>query len=66
MMKLFSNGCPKCKILKSKLDAKDLKYEESDDIDFLIEKGFKSVPILFTDETYMEFNEAISYVNSIG
>ena len=23
---LYSTGCPKCKVLKKKLDAKDIKY----------------------------------------
>ena len=29
---LYSTGCPKCKILKKKLEDKNIDYVESDDI----------------------------------
>lgn len=64
-MKLFSNNCPKCIILKSKLDDKGLEYEKSDNMQELIDLGFKTVPVLEVDGEYMEFSKAVQYVNNI-
>ena len=59
---LYSNGCPKCKILKQKLDDKNILYEVCDDIDLMIEKGFRSMPILEVNEKQMNYNEALIYL----
>jgi len=59
---LFSNNCPKCKILKHKLDQKEVIYEECNDMDIMIKKGFQSVPILQINDKFMNYNEAIKWV----
>jgi len=59
---LYSNNCPKCKILKQKLDQKQIIYEKCNDMDIMIEKGFQSVPILEVDGKVMNYNEAIKWV----
>jgi len=61
---LFSNNCPKCKILKTKLDQKQITYEECNDVDIMIENGFLSMPMLQVDGEIMNFNEAIKWVIS--
>ena len=67
---LHSTGCPKCKILKMKLDKKNIPYEENlnVDIDDMIAKGFKSMPILeVIDEsgsTFYDFIMANTWVNN--
>ena len=61
---LFSNNCPKCKILKTKLDQKQITYEECNDVDIMIENGFLSMPMLQVNEETMNFNEAIKWVIS--
>lgn len=65
-MTLFKTEiCPKCKILQTKLDEKGLEYETSDDMQELIDLGFKTVPVLEVDGEYMEFNKAVQYVNNL-
>ena len=64
-MKLFSNNCPKCLILSKKLDDKNLEYEKIEDFQEIIEKGFKSLPILKVGEDYLDFGKAIKYVNEV-
>jgi len=59
---LYSNGCLKCKILKQKLDQKQVIYEECNDIDIMMEKKFMSMPILQVDGEIMNFNEAIKWL----
>jgi len=62
---LYSNNCPKCKILKQKLDQKQVVYEKCNDMDIMMEKSFLSMPILQVDGKIMNFNEAIKYVKEI-
>lgn len=57
--------CPRCKILKMKLDSKNIEYEENYDIDKLAEMNVMSVPQLVIDDKMMDFGEAISWVNSL-
>jgi len=55
--------CPKCKILKKKLDDKGIAYEEFNDEDEMQRMGILSVPIMSVDGKLMDFPEAIKYVN---
>lgn len=60
---LYSTDCPKCKVLKTKLEQKGIEYYETDDINILEQKGIMSVPVLVVDNNYMLFKEAIDWVN---
>ena len=62
---LFSNNCTKCKILKTKLDQKQIIYEECNDVDIMIENNILSMPMLKVDGETMNFNEAIKYAKEI-
>lgn len=61
---LYSTGCPKCNVLKKKLDEKNINFNLSDDVEYVKEKGFRSIPILEIDGECMEFSEAIKWVNA--
>jgi len=61
---LFSTGCPKCNVLKQKLDESGVQYEVCSDTDKMMELGFLAAPILEVDGNYMEFSEAIKWVNA--
>lgn len=63
MIKLISNSCPKCLILKGKLKEKGVEFLEEDDRDLLIENGLRSYPALVVDEEVMDFGSAIKWVN---
>ena len=62
---LFSSGCPKCKVLKQKLDDKKIEYEVSEDFDELIAQNLQTVPVLKVDGEYYQFGEAIKVVNEL-
>ena len=62
---LFSNNCPRCKILKQKLDNKQIKYIISDDFDEIIEQGLQTAPILKVDDKYLQFGEAIKFIGEL-
>ena len=59
----YHNGCPKCKVLKKKLDKKQVDYSEETDSEILISKGFKSVPVLEVDGKVLNFMDAVNWVN---
>lgn len=62
---LYSTGCPKCKILKKKLDDKNIDYVENDDIETMISLGIEQVPVLSVDNKLFQFAEAVKWVNEL-
>jgi glutaredoxin len=61
----YSTGCPKCKILKTKLDEKNVQYEVCSDTEVMLLHNFKTVPMLDVDGKVMNFNEAIQWTKEI-
>lgn len=57
---LFSTGCPKCEILKKKLDAKGIPYTENRSVDDMTALGIEQVPVLGVLHTFAEANEWIN------
>lgn len=65
-MTLYSTGCPKCNVLKMKLDAKQIPYEISEDLDFLMDRNIMEVPVLELENgNLLSFTEAVSYINTL-
>jgi glutaredoxin len=62
---LYSTGCPKCKILKKKLEDKNIDYVENDDIETMISLGIEQVPVLSVDKKLFQFAEAVKWVNEL-
>lgn len=61
---LYSNGCPKCKVIKSKLEAKNIKFSESSNIEELTSLGIQSLPILKVGDEFLNFVDANTWVNN--
>lgn len=66
MMILFSNDCPKCKILESRLNSKNIEFIKNDNFEKLIEAGFNSAPILKIENKYLTYLEAINWIKEYG
>lgn len=64
MVTLFSTGCPRCSVLHKKLDAANINYDVTDNVDEIIQAGFASVPVLKVDGVYMDFGQAVKWVNN--
>ena len=60
---LYTTHCPKCNVLKAKLDAKNLSYTEIDDTTQMLSLGVTVVPVLSVDGSFMEFKAAVDWVN---
>ena len=63
---MYSTGCPKCKILKKKLDEKKVVSEEETDVEKMKSKGIDRVPVLEVDGKLFSYSEAVKLVNDGG
>lgn len=59
---LYSTDCPKCKILKSKLNDKNIEYSICSDVNIMLVKGFKSVPMLEVNEKTLTYLDAVNWI----
>lgn len=56
--------CPKCKILKKKLEDKQLQYIDIWDENELLKLGIDEVPVLKVDDKLLNFGDAVAWVNN--
>lgn len=61
---MYTTGCPKCKVLASKLNAKGVKYETCTDTSIMESKGIETLPVLSVDGELLEFSDAVKWVNN--
>ena len=59
---LYEHGCPRCKVLKSKLDKKGIEYEDVSDVEIMKAKGFQEAPKLEVNGVIMDFKEANEWI----
>lgn len=64
-MTLYTTDCPKCKILESKLKAKNIEYTKVTDIEVMQKKGFKQAPMLEIGNMVLSFQSAVNYLNGV-
>ena len=62
---MYSTGCPKCNILKEKLDNKNINYSICNDVDIMKEKHILSVPILEINGELLQYGKAIKWINNL-
>ncbi len=66
MIKMYSTGCPKCNVLKKKLDTHGIKYEIITDINAIQKIGeehnINTVPILEANGKIMDFKSAVKWL----
>ena len=65
MITLYSTHCPKCNILKAKMDQKGIVYDMIEDVDIMMSKNFMSLPMLEVDGNVMDFGAAVKWVNGV-
>ena len=59
---LYSNHCPQCRVLEAKLKQNNIEYQDINDIDLMLEKGFKSMPMLEVDGVIMNFAQSNTWI----
>ena len=63
---LYSTHCPRCNVLEKKLQQKNIQYEEVNDVEIMMQKGYMSAPMLEVDGVNMNFKEAVDWINSLN
>lgn len=66
MITLYSNNCPRCIVLKQKLNNANITFQEENDINTMISLCLDEVPVLKIDDKIMNFLEAIDWINKYG
>lgn len=64
MIIFYSNNCPRCKVLESKLKKKGIEYVEVNDIEAMINAGLKSAPALRVEGELLDFAAANKWINA--
>lgn len=59
---LYTTDCPKCRVLKAKLQHAAIEFEEEHDVDVMLMKGMKSAPALEVDGKIYDFKSAIDWI----
>lgn len=60
---LYSTGCPKCNVLKKKMQAKGVQYSEVNEIKEMRRLGILSVPVLSVNGELLDFSKANNWIN---
>lgn len=63
---LYSTNCPKCKVLESKLQSKEIYYTKNTSVEEMKQLSFLTVPMLKIGNKILDFNNAIKWVNDYG
>ena len=63
---LHTTNCPRCIVLKEKLNACKLSYSINEDIDIMFQKGIKHVPILEVDGELLDFAAAVRLLKVVS
>lgn len=61
---MYSTGCPRCNVLKKKLDAKGIEYIVNNNEDDMKTLGIVTVPCLEVDGTLMDFKMAVDWIGA--
>lgn len=66
MVKIYTtNTCPRCKVLKIKMDEKGIPYESITDVKEIQKLGIMSVPYMQVDDgELMDFATANTWINN--
>lgn len=58
----YSTGCPKCKVLKRKLDEKQIEYSENGSVEQMLSMGIMAAPALSVNGEILNFNKALNWL----
>ena len=60
----YSTGCPKCGVLKKKLDQAHIVYVEEHDMEEMLAIGLKAAPALMVGDKLLNFSDAVRWVQA--
>ena len=59
----YSTGCPRCKVLKRKLEESGITYVENNSVDEMLSLGIRQVPVLKVEDVMMNYTEALKWAD---
>lgn len=62
---LYSTNCPRCQVLKRKLEEKGVDFELETNVDKMLDLGIEIAPVLFVDGNLMDFGKAIKWIETL-
>lgn len=62
---LYSTGCPRCTVLKKKLEQKNIDFEVFGDTEAMVNMGMVQVPQLEVGGERLGFTDAVKWVNGL-
>lgn len=62
---LYSTGCPRCKVLESKLNEKKVEYTKCTNLEEMEKRGINFLPCLEINGEMIDFGAAVKWVNSL-
>lgn len=63
MVILYSTHCPRCNVLKEKLEDKDIEFTEVNDVDEMLKLNIMSAPMLKVNDDLLDFKRANDWIN---
>lgn len=64
MIVLYSTDCPKCKVLKKKLEEKGIAYQGNNSVEEMLSLGINQVPVLKVNGELLDFSAANTWINN--
>ena len=67
----YTTNCPRCQVLKKKMDSLGIEYELNNDIEEMLLQGIQTVPMLRIEEelldsssltTLLDFSQAVKWL----
>ncbi len=63
---LYSTGCPRCNVIRKKLDAKNISYVVNNSVEDMESLGIANVPVLQVNGELLDFLHANQWINTKG
>lgn len=58
----YTTNCPRCQVLKKKMDSLGIEYELQDDIEEMMLWGVQTVPMLRIEKQLLDFSQAVKWL----
>ena len=58
----YTTNCPRCQVLKKKMDSLGIEYELNDDIEEMMLWGVQTVPMLRIEKQLLDFSQAVKWL----
>ena len=59
---LYTNHCPCCEVLESRMKAAGIRYRAVDDVRMMLEMGLTTMPMLETKDMMMNYPAALKWL----